>query len=300
MRRCLFGLLALVLFGQLGCGGSQQNWRFTGVVEGTDVQVPALTGGKLVALPVQEGQPVARGQLLAQVDSTELHLEWLRSQAALREVSGQINVARIQLAQARADLELAQTTFERLDKLYQQGSLPQQQWDEARNRYQKARVAYRMAGEQLATLQARQKQIRASLALLRKKLADTRIYAPVSGILTTRYFEVGEAVPPLGSVVEVLRLDTVWVKVYLSEHMLSRVQPGDSARIHVNGRAETLPGEIVWISPEAEFTPKNILTPETRTALVYAVKVNIANPRGWLKRGMPVEVELFPGEDKGQ
>lgn len=298
MKTMPYWLSALWLLMQIGCSNTSHSWRFTGVVEGTDIQVPALTGGKLVALPVEEGEVVTKGQLLAQVDSTELHLQRLRNQAALQEVSRQMATARIQRRQARADLELAQTTFQRLDRLYKQGSLPTQRWDEARNRLQKAQVAYQMAVEQLATLQARKKQIDATLALLRKKLSDTRVYSPVSGILATRYFEVGEAVPPLGSVAEVLRLDTVWVKIYLSENMLSRVQTGDSARIYVQGRPHTLPGQIAWISPEAEFTPKNILTPETRTALVYAVKVTIANPRGWLKRGMPVEVELFPRGQK--
>jgi HlyD family secretion protein len=68
------------------------------------------------------------------------------------------------------------------------------------------------------------------------------------------------------------------------------VKHGQEVKIRVDGVRETLPGRVSWVSPKAEFTPKTILTPETRTSLVYAVKVTVPNPKRILKHGMPVEV----------
>jgi HlyD family secretion protein len=74
--------------------------------------------------------------------------------------------------------------------------------------------------------------------------------------------------------------------------MLPQVKYGQQVHLHVDGVSEALPGQVSWVSERAEFTPKTILTPETRAALVYAVKVLVDNPEGMLKHGMPVEVGL--------
>ncbi|OPX31428.1 hypothetical protein B1H10_08825 [candidate division KSB1 bacterium 4484_188] len=92
--------------------------------------------------------------------------------------------------------------------------------------------------------------------------------------------------------VEVIDLSQVWVKIYVSETLLPQIRVGQEVEIVPDGSKSSLQGTISWISPKAEFTPKTILTPETRTSLVYAVKIRIPNKDGILKQGMPVEIHL--------
>ena len=93
-------------------------------------------------------------------------------------------------------------------------------------------------------------------------------------------------------------MSKVWTKVYVSELLLPKINTGDEVEIFIDGIDDTKTGEVSWISPKAEFTPKNILTDETRTSLVYAVKVIIDNPDKILKHGMPVKVVLNFGSSK--
>ncbi|MCI0693729.1 HlyD family efflux transporter periplasmic adaptor subunit [candidate division KSB1 bacterium] len=84
----------------------------------------------------------------------------------------------------------------------------------------------------------------------------------------------------------------MWTKVYVSETYLPQIKIGQPAQVKIDGTDQTLEGTVAWISAKAEFTPKNILTEESRTALVYAVKINIENPTRVLKHGMPVSIVL--------
>ena len=94
---------------------------------------------------------------------------------------------------------------------------------------------------------------------------------------------------------EIIDLKNVWVKIYISEKILPLIKTGQEAQIHPDGISEYLTGTIGWINSRAEFTPKTILTEETRTSLVYAVKLYITNEKGVLKEGMPVTVHLNSG-----
>ncbi len=114
----------------------------------------------------------------------------------------------------------------------------------------------------------------------------------MTGVITNKYYEPGEAVPPLAPIAEVISLEQVWVKIYLSETMLPQIKTGQEVKVKIDGSNQTLVGTISWINSKAEFTPKTILTPETRTSLVYAAKVLIPNKDYILKHGMPVEIHL--------
>ena len=153
-------------------------------------------------------------------------------------------------------------------------------------------TARETSAENLQTLTARLKQIDAQLALTRKKLNDTIILAPVSGIITTRYHEPGEAVAPLRPVVEIMDITRLEAKIYIAESMLPHVRQGQEVTLDIDGSDHSFTGRVSWISPRAEFTPKTILTPDTRTSLVYAVEIDINNPDGIMKDGMPVVITL--------
>ena len=290
-KRWIIVVLSVFLV-TVGCQRGKTVKHFTSVVEGKTVDVPALVGGKVVSLAVNTGDAVKQGQKIALVDTTELALQKAQLSAAVQEVQARKAILQTQFERARADMEYARTRLDRTEKLFQQNTVPQQTLDDVRNQFQRVRSAYLAAKQQLATVTASEQKLQAQIRLVEKKIRDAQIVSPLDGIVTTKYLEAGEAVPPMAPVVEITHLDRVWVKIFISERMLAGVKPGQEAKIFIDGTDRTLTGKVVWISPRAEFTPKNILTPETRTSLVYAVKIDVPNPDGLLKIGMPVEVAL--------
>jgi len=132
---------------------------------------------------------------------------------------------------------------------------------------------------------------------MRKKLADCVILASAGGTLVNRLVEPGEFVAP-GTVVAVIAdLSRLELTLYVSEASVPRLWLGMDAHVAIDAFDDrTFPGKVVYISPQAEFTPKNIQTQEERTKLVFAVKVVVPNPDGALKAGIPADVTLQLGE----
>jgi HlyD family secretion protein len=282
--------LAFVLVG--GCGRGSKSSVYTGVLEGKSIQVPALTGGKVVSLLVDTGQEVAAGDTLALIDVAELSLQREQLSAGLEELEVQQDIARTNLEQRKRDFDYIREREERAQMLFEKQAAPQQNLDDLRNEMERARSGYEAARQQVRSLDARQRQLGAQIGTVDKKLSDAVIISPADAMVSTLYYEVGEAIVPMQPILELIHVSELEIKIYVSEKMLPRIKQGQEAKIWVDGLDKELPGRVSWVSPKAEFTPKNILTPETRTSLVYAVKVTVPNPERVLKHGMPVEVVL--------
>jgi len=145
--------------------------------------------------------------------------------------------------------------------------------------------------EELAAAQARIDAIDAQLESLRKNIADANLVAPVGGIVTSRLMDAGEIVNPRAPVVVVTDLDRAWANVYVDEPVVPRLKLGQPITL-VTDAQHRLTGKITFISPKAEFTPRNVQTAEERTKLVFRIKVTTDNRDGILKTGMPVEAEI--------
>ena len=113
----------------------------------------------------------------------------------------------------------------------------------------------------------------------------------MDGIMLTKYKEAGEITVPGQSLYKMANLDELYLRAYVSGEQLSRIKTGQSVKVRfdVPGGMEETGGEVSWISPQAEFTPKIIQTKEERVNLVYAIKIKVDND-GSLKLGMPGEV----------
>ena len=177
--------------------------------------------------------------------------------------------AQTQYAQVLADLHFAQATLRKYAKFLRAGVIPQQQYDE---------------------LAARVEVLSAQATNIKIQLRDAGIVAPQNGTILTVYARQGEYVQPGSPILDLADLSIMTVRVYVPLHKLAMIKINQEVHVYVDGVVKPLYGKVAWVSAEAEFTPKTILTPETRTTLVYAVKVRIANPQGLLKIGMPVDV----------
>jgi HlyD family secretion protein len=143
----------------------------------------------------------------------------------------------------------------------------------------------------LEALKAQIEQAGAQLAITQNDLRKSRLYAPFDGFVTVKNVEEREYVQPGTPVLTLARLDEVWVKTYVPQTQLGKIYLGQRAQaISDTFRGKTYPGVVTFISPEAEFTPRNVQTREERVKLVYRVKVTLKNPNQELKAGMPVDV----------
>jgi HlyD family secretion protein len=122
-------------------------------------------------------------------------------------------------------------------------------------------------------------------------VADAVLTSPVSGIVTAKLADTGEMLAPRSPVAAITDIDHVWANVYVDEPVVPRLRLGQPVTL-VTDAGQRLQGSITFISPKAEFTPRNVQTAAERSKLVYRIKVSADNRDGVLKPGMPVEAEL--------
>lgn len=288
-----------------------------GNVDIRQVQLAFHDTGRISRLQVEEGDQVKTGQLMAEMDPVRYAMD-VRELEAKLEAQRQ-KVARLhngtrpqEIEQAKAlvegneaRLEDAELTYERIKGLAATDFAPQQDLDDATAKLKTARANLKEAREALelaligprkediAAAEAELQAYQAGLDLARQRLSDTRLYAPAPGIIRDRILEPGDMAFPQVPVFTLALTDPLWVRAYVPEPSLGKIAPGMHAEVTTDSYpGKTYPGWIGFISPTAEFTPKNVETPDLRTRLVYEVRIYICNPQGELRLGMPATVSI--------
>ena len=279
--------------------------------------------GRIKELLAQEGDKVKSGQLIARLDPVryEVGLIQARAQAeAQREVLArlvagsrpeEIAQARARVKASRATLTDAELTHRRIKNLALTKSTPQQNLDNAeaalklaRARLDEARQALILAkkgprDEDIRAASAQLEAYEAALKLKEQELADTSLYASDDGVIQDRILEPGDMASPQTPVYTLALTDPVWVRAYVPEPDLGKIAPGMKAEVTTDSFPENpYQGWIGYISPTAEFTPKQVETPELRTRLVYQVRIYVSNPQNQLRMGMPVTVTIPLSQSK--
>ncbi len=284
---------ALLFAALAGCGGDKSaGFAGSGTLEATEVTVAAQTAGQILRLSRDEGDAVAAGDTLATIDVEKLMLQRRQLLASVDEIRANRRPVAETVRQATDNLENIEKSYRRINALFEQGTATQQQRDDAHTKYQVAQSQLESAKAQGAMLDAREATVRASIALLDRQIRDGAVIAPLAGVITEKYVESGEIVGAGSAVFKIADTKRFWIKVYVSERDLGLFAVGSVAQVRVDAHPEPLSGAVSWVSPQAEFTPKNVETRDARAELVYAVKVTIENPPGVLKIGMPAEVHL--------
>ena len=269
-----------------------------GNFEADEVVVSAEVGGRLVHFVAEEGERLAVGAVVGQVDTVGLALQRAEivqqgraSRTRTAEAGAQVDVLLAQLQTAREGLA-------RTRRLYDAEAATARQLEQAQGevrvltqRIQAARAQSSVVREEAGGASARVRQIE-------EQLARSRITNPVSGTVLTTYVEAGEYVQPGAPLYAVANLDTLTFRAYVSGAQLPQLRLGQQVRVRVDSAAgglRTVPGRIVWIAAKAEFTPTPIQTRDERVQQVYAVRIRVPDPRGALKVGMPGELVLDEG-----
>jgi HlyD family secretion protein len=288
-----------------------------GNIDVRQVNLAFKVEGRIETLAVDEGDLVEAGHVLATLDKRYFEDE-LRLARAQRDYQKsvlerlehgsrpeEIAEARDTVAERQAALERTRLALKRREALLKTGSLTREEYDNALDAVREAEARFRAADEALrmAVIGPRQEDIDAARAQLRaqdaslsqaeRRLADANLSAPASGMILTRARERG-AIVSVGETVFTLTLTSpVWVRTYVDEPDLGRVQPGMPVAIRTDSAPDKVyRGHVGFISPTAEFTPKTVETRSLRSDLVYRLRIVVANPDGWLRQGMPVTVTL--------
>ena len=291
----------------------------SGTVEATDADLGFQAPGRVLSIPVREGDAVSAGDELGRLDARELEAALAGAVAQLAAADARLSELERgsrpqELATAEAAVrsavqrnDEARRNATRATTLFDGGAISRQAMDQASTVVEVSTAALEQAEEHLALVRegpraetigaqrASVEQARANVARAEAALAYAVITAPFSGLVTVRHREPGESVMAGAPVLTLLDPDDRWVRIYIREDQIGAVRLGTAAEIV----SDTYPdrvyaGEVFFIGSEAEFTPRNVQTPEERIKLVYPVKVRItADPDFELKPGIPADVTLL-------
>jgi HlyD family secretion protein len=291
--------------------------RGSGIIEVTQVDAAFEVPGRMVERFVDEGAMVDGGEPIARLDDQEYRLQVDRAAAAesaadaryrmmLRGMREQeVDQALAALESADSAFHLAQLEHERIAKLATGGIVSQNELDQAATNLTTARKTQERAAAQLAMLRegfrteeieearAHVAQAHADRALADLNLARCKLFAPMAGRVLSKSREPGEMVQPGTPIVTLGDLSRPWVNLYIGERDLGHVHLGMKAQVTIDAfPKEPFPGTVSFVADRAEFTPKNIQTPDERVKLVYRVKVELQTRNGALKPGMPADTVL--------
>ncbi len=276
-----------------GCGRWEEGAAVSGTLEATEIRLAPALAGRVLEARAERGRRVAAGDTLLVLD-TELLLLQREETAARDEVlRAQLSAARLQQERAAAERALAERTHARLRVLADQGSASEQQLDEARSRRDQAAAIEESGRHAVDALAAELRALRTRLAVQDRRIADGVLLSPLSGTVLERYAHPGEWIAPGSPAFLLADLERLMMRIYLDETDVDLVGLGGRIPLRLDALpGEDLAGVVRWISPQAEFTPKNAQTRRARTQLVFAVELEVANPGGRLHLGMPGEALL--------
>ncbi len=275
------------------CKEEEVQYDASGVFETTDVVVSAKAAGEILSLNVEEGQNVEAGVLLGSIDSKQLALQKqtvLANKAASQSKKQNIAPQVASLEQQIANLRKEEARYK---ALYRDGAATQKQVADITYQITTLQKQIAAVRDQMATsnssIDAQNPTFDAQNAQLDDKIAQYRITSPIAGTVLSKYAEPGEYASPGRALFKVADISEMKLRAYITADQLTAVKIGQKVTVLADegtaGRKE-YEGTVSWISTKAEFTPKTIQTRDERANLVYAIKIDVPNPDGLIKRGM--------------
>ena len=260
-------------------GIAQSNGR----IEGQEIEIASKYPGRLVAVDVHEGDTVEAGQVLARLDDREYRAQLLGAQAQVLRAESALSEVDAQISQRDSDRALAQSSFDRINALFQKGHATAQMRDEVQNKLNVATAAYHATLAARAQAEAAIKGAEADVSRLNAILEDMVLVAPRRGRVQYELARNGEVVGAGTRVLTLLDLSDISMSIYLPAKDVVGIAIGDEARIILDPIPDyVIPATVTFVSGEAQFTPKTVETKEERDKLMFRVKIQI--PRDLVKR----------------
>ena len=285
-------ILPLLLIALYSCNSKDNEKDASGVFEATEIIVSAESSGKLLSFKVEEGNELAKNQIIGQIDSTTLHLNKLQVHAnQIALLSGRPDI-KSQLGTIEREIDKLEFEKKRVERLLKGDVATQKQLDDINAQLEvlKASLSAKRTALDISTqaIDAQSYAMDVQIQQIEDQIDRSKIKSPIKGTVLVKYAEEGELAAMGKPLFKVANLDQMILKAYVTSDQLSKIQIGNTVKVFAeygkDGNKE-YEGKISWISSKSEFTPKTIQTQNERANLVYAVKIIVRN-NGFLKIGM--------------
>ena len=294
MKRIVYIVAAMLA---VSCG-TEAEFDAQGTFEATEVVISSEAAGRILSFNVEEGMRVEAGDVIAEIDSVQLHLQRSQLEAQLSALLNSRPDIQAQVASLREQITTLKVEQRRIENMLRDGAATEKQKDDidAQIRILESQLSATLStlNTNTSTINSNAEAIRVQISALDDRIAKCRAMSPISGTVLVKYAQEGELATVGKPLVKIADLNNIYLRAYFTSDQLSRIKIGDEVTVTADFGGEErydYEGRIAWISAESEFTPKTIQTADTRANLVYAVKIAVEND-GRLKIGLAGEVKL--------
>ena len=294
MKRIVYIVAAMLA---VSCG-TEAEFDAQGTFEATEVVISSEAAGRILSFNVEEGMRVEAGDVIAEIDSVQLHLQRSQLEAQLSALLNSRPDIQAQVASLREQIATLKVEQRRIENMLRDGAATEKQKDDidAQIRILESQLSATLStlNTNTSTINSNAEAIRVQISALDDRIAKCRVASPISGTVLVKYAQEGELATVGKPLVKIADLNNIYLRAYFTSDQLSSIKLGDEVTVTADFGGEErydYVGRVAWISAESEFTPKTIQTADTRANLVYAVKIAVEND-GRLKIGLAGEVKL--------
>lgn len=286
--RLLIAVAAIIL---TGCKNKTGEPDAYGNFEATEVIVSSETSGRILQFDKEEGSQIEKGEIIALIDTTMLHLQKAEIDAGMNSIRTRIGSIIAQNDILNQQIENQNVNISRIEKMLKDDAATQKQYDDITGQVAVLKKQIASNNTQKVSVSSELAVYESKKATLNEQIARSCVKSPLKGSIIEKYSEAGEVTAQGKPLAKIADLSVIKLKVYISGAELGKIKTGQQCTVRIDDGVKgyrSFSGAISYISDKAEFTPKIIQTKEERVILVYAVNINVIND-GTLKSGMPGE-----------
>ena len=294
MNKYTTGFAALLI---ASCSSNDNSYDASGVFEATEVVVSAKAQGEIMSLKIEEGDEVSQGDVLGEIDATQLALKKEQLTASQSANDSRILDLTKQIASIKQQIINAEKEKARFTELLKAKAATQKQVDDIDYQISTLKAQLSALTEQVdaqnQSLHAQSDAMDSQISQVDEQMNDATIKSPITGVVLQKYAEAGEYAVPGKTLFKVADITDMKLRAYITAEQLNSIKIGQHVTVYADEGTtdrKAYEGKITWISANAEFTPKTIMTRDERANLVYAIKVSVNNSHGLIKSGMYGEI----------
>jgi HlyD family secretion protein len=248
-----------------------------GRIEGKLVDVSAKEPLRVKEILVDEGALVKPGQVVVKLDTVTLESELAEANAAVQAAEEKLAVARANIVKQKSEIDLAGVEATRSKRLVEQGAGAQRELDVRNTKVETTRAGLSEVEAMLATATQNVEVAKKNAATIQTRIDDATLRSPVTGRVLYRLVEPGEVLAPGGKALTLVNLDDIYMEIFLPSEQAAAVKIGAEGRVTVDYEPKrAIAGQVSFVSPEAQFTPKQVETKSEREKLMFRVKIQLS------------------------
>ena len=278
--------------------GEKREFDAQGTFEATEVTVSSEANGRIISFNIEEGNMVDANTIIGTIDSVQLYLQRKQLEAQQSALLASRPDIKKQVSSLKEEIAKQKVELKRIGNMLRDGAATQKQYDdiEAHIRILEGKLDATLSTltKNASTIDDNSAALEAQISALDDRIEKCKIVSPINGTVLVKYAEAGELATVGKPLMKVADLENIYLRAYFTSNQLADIKLGDNVTVIADFGEDNryeYDGKITWISAESEFTPKTIQTKESRSNLVYAVKIAVKND-GRIKIGLSGEVKL--------